>query len=541
MAAPPSEKIRPDAPLRTLDTAGQRWAVGLFGWLILALFFRAGLSPLILEEPRRALIALEMIFNGNWLVPTEFGELYHKKPPFFNWVIIAGYYLTGTYSEWAVRGLSLLSFLAMGGLVYAMGQRYVSRTFGLYAGLLTLTMADILYYFSFTAGEINLFYSLVTLGSFFTIFHFYERQQPYVLFVSTYLLGAIGTLTMGLPSPVFLALSLGSFFAWHRDWRGLLSGAHAVGIGVYVLVVGGYLYGYSRYHDPLLFVVGEETLLSQASERTVFENQLTALLTHLVRFPLQTLQNVAPASLLLLFVAAPGIGGRLRRNGFIRFVLLMLAANVLVYWLSPGTRSRYVYMLYPLVVMVLTYAYLAHPVAADWRTRVLPYVTRGLLVAFGLAMMSLPAWPPNVALPHPWTTAVLATLVTGSLLWFHLRRPQYTLLQLIALAILARVVLTFTFLPIRATESRAAQDKRDGLRIAALTAEAPLHLYGATAVSRTLVFYVERERQQVLGYADRIAPGAYLLAESSDLPPGNCRVVYQFEYQNQPRWLLQCP
>ena len=49
--------------------------------LIVSLFINLGMQPLYLEEPRRAIIALEMIFNKNFIVPTELGEFYYNKPP----------------------------------------------------------------------------------------------------------------------------------------------------------------------------------------------------------------------------------------------------------------------------------------------------------------------------------------------------------------------------------------------------------------------------------------------------------------------------
>ena len=48
----------------------------LFILLIISFFHHLGIQPLYVEEPRRALIALEMLFNRNLLIPTEFGEYY---------------------------------------------------------------------------------------------------------------------------------------------------------------------------------------------------------------------------------------------------------------------------------------------------------------------------------------------------------------------------------------------------------------------------------------------------------------------------------
>ncbi|MCA1933688.1 MAG: hypothetical protein LDL13_08930, partial [Calditerrivibrio sp.] len=39
------------------------------------------------EEPRRAIIAQEMILTGDYIVPRVYGEIYNKKPPLQNWLI----------------------------------------------------------------------------------------------------------------------------------------------------------------------------------------------------------------------------------------------------------------------------------------------------------------------------------------------------------------------------------------------------------------------------------------------------------------------
>jgi 4-amino-4-deoxy-L-arabinose transferase-like glycosyltransferase len=63
-----------------------------FGYLfllliLLALFGGLGIMDLRGEEPRRALVAWEMIRQANYLQPTIQGLPYYNKPPVFNWVV----------------------------------------------------------------------------------------------------------------------------------------------------------------------------------------------------------------------------------------------------------------------------------------------------------------------------------------------------------------------------------------------------------------------------------------------------------------------
>ena len=63
--------------------------------IIPALLYNLGIVPFYAEEPRRATVAMEMILRGNWIAPTINGNLYHLKPPVFNWILATWYSIAG--------------------------------------------------------------------------------------------------------------------------------------------------------------------------------------------------------------------------------------------------------------------------------------------------------------------------------------------------------------------------------------------------------------------------------------------------------------
>ena len=54
-----------------------------------ALLINIGVLPFIDDEAIRALVSMEMIFSGDYITPTIAGELYFKKPPVFNWLVVS--------------------------------------------------------------------------------------------------------------------------------------------------------------------------------------------------------------------------------------------------------------------------------------------------------------------------------------------------------------------------------------------------------------------------------------------------------------------
>lgn len=68
-------------------------------WLLILGFLAFGIglrSPWPADEPRFALVALDMVQHDHWLLPHRGGEIYADKPPLFMWLQAASYLATGT-------------------------------------------------------------------------------------------------------------------------------------------------------------------------------------------------------------------------------------------------------------------------------------------------------------------------------------------------------------------------------------------------------------------------------------------------------------
>jgi len=515
--------------------------MGIVALLLFALFFQIGVHPLRHEEPRRALVALEMLFRGNWIVPTEVGALYYNKPPVYNWLIILSYKIFGSYSELAVRFFSVLSFIGMGLLVFFNGKKYVSLRFGAYAALFFMVSVDILYYFSLT-GEIDLFYSLITLSSFFVIYHYHKQKRYWPLFLFVYLLAAVGTLTKGLPSIAFVGISLLSWFVFQREFKKLFLPAHFVSFFLFAGIVAGYFWVYSWYEDPTPFL---HRLVFESSQRTAVDenNGFIDLVSHLFNFPLTNLLNMMPATLLLPFVFRKDAVRRLREQPFITFIALTFAANILLYWISPGAKARYVYMLYPFPVMFFVYYYLLpgeH--LKEKKTNILHRLIVILIVLVAAAGIAIPFIPPLAT--HTASPIVVAALTTGgalAILWLHLKVKAVRTLSLLLLLVWVRIIFNLTVIPVRAADSSEAQGKRDAQKIVNLTDGSPLHVLEGSMISRTTIFYIERQREQVLNFEGKILPDHYYMAYEEELKQQNKAydIIYRFKYKDDSVFLIK--
>jgi 4-amino-4-deoxy-L-arabinose transferase-like glycosyltransferase len=505
--------------------------------LVLAsLFINLGIQPVYLEEPRRAMVAMEMEENGNFIVPTQLGEYYYAKPPLFNWVIWASAKALGGYSGYALRLPTALSLIAMSLLLFALGRRYVNLAFGWYAALLFPTSIGLYFYFSLL-GEIDLFYSMLTLGGFAAVFHYQQQGQYWRLFAVAYALAALGTLTKGFPSVVFLALSLLPWLWQVGELKRLFSWQHLLGILVFAGIVGGYALAYHRYNDIGSYL---GYMLEESGGRTAAKNGGWELVKHFLVFPLEMAKDLPPGLLLLVFALRQDVRRLLARNPYLLFAALVFLSNYLPYWLSPGARQRYIYMLYPLVLMIGLYAYQHRQEVAAWRQRVFGVLAGVLIGGLALGCLALLFIPSLSFLPYRLPLSLLSFAVLAGVFWRHLQRPQLALVLLIIATAVGRLVFDLAVLPQRAREGGAYQDLRTAEQVAAIVGAAPFYLYADGRISFSTIFHLNRLRGQTLRRSREMVPGAYYLFRERELPLGQ-QVVLPISYKDTMYVLVRLP
>lgn len=499
--------------------------------LVFSFFYQLGIYPLYLEEPRRGLISLEMIFQNNYWVPTQTGDLYFRKPPFYNWILIASYKIFGEYSEFATRFFSVLSHLILSLVTFSFVKKYLGQLVAIFVALSLLLSADILVYFS-TLGEIDLFYALVTSVSMFAIFHYGEQKKNWKLFLVVYVLTAIGFLTKGLTSLPFTAITLLVYFIHKKRFKELFSLQHIAGITVFALLVGGYFYMYSQHQD----VSGWwSTLLSESADKAT-GGGIAKFFNHLLSFPLDTIKNILPAGLLLPVFFRKGVLAKLKANPLVWYSVLVFVFNFLVYWFSADAKSRYIYPLFPFLLIPLIYIAVDTP-KEFWRKfpRILTIVfliLMTLVVPVGFFIDTLD----NV--DHLFVYLIILLLIDALLWYMFLAKGVRSYVIVLCLM----VAIKFTFSAIvpqtRQKETGAAEDKTLALEIAELTKGETLYRYGDVRISLTIVFYVEREREEALYQTDTMTDGFYFCYKQ-DFPKDRAYIVLEeFAYWGEPIFLI---
>lgn len=363
--------------------------------VVLAFLAFADAIELRAEEGRRAIVSIEMMESGNYLVPHLHQHPYYNKPPFYNWVLAATMGLLGSVDEWVVRLPGLLCLLAMAAMVYAYPA--ADRQQRQLAALATLTSGDILFYGSVNAGEIDLFYSALVWAQVWAIFWFEQRSKSLLMFIVSYALAAVGFLTKGLPSLAFQGFTLIAWLFYTRRFAWLIGPAHAAGLVVFAALTVPYFVLYSTAADHWSYLLN---IVQQATQRTLTEHTWTDTALALVNFPFYLISKFLPWSALALLLLVKRVRKPLLSRPELAFPLLFIAANLAVYWLSPGIRVRYLYMFIPPISLLAVWA--ASGVSGGFHRSAVAAVRWVLMGAGTTALVGpvISAW--LFPLPHAW-------------------------------------------------------------------------------------------------------------------------------------------
>lgn len=498
---------------------GPVWSLLLIGGLLTVLWSHLGYLPLDTrsDEPRRALVALEMILSNDYVTPTLNGERYFNKPPLYNWLIASSYHLFGNYSSFALRFPMLVSLLLFGLTIFGFVRRYASPLVAFAAALMVITSGRVLLYDSLL-GLIEITFSWVTYAAMLLVFHFERKRQYTLLYLTTYGLTAVGFMLKGLPPVAFQVITLVGWFVYTRQVRRLLHPGHLLGIAVFLAITGSYYWAYfSRNAIPLGDVAG--VLFNESAKRTGLQFGLGKTLLHLLTFPFEVFYHFVPYLLLIALLVRRGLWRILNENSFIAFNALTFSTNVLIYWTSPQVYGRYLIGLVPLLFTVLAYVYYEKTTPAErsrwWVERIWLVLT--IIVAVGCWVTLF--YPTTRIIPGvAWKTAVVSSLLTA-LAWQQNRPSLNRLGLMLAVMVVIRLGFNWLVLPGRLVTRQFYKDSAE--QAARLTLGRPLYGYGATVgngqATDVSSFHITALRGDILRKTGPKIPGAYYIADSVSL------------------------
>ncbi|MEC8739448.1 MAG: glycosyltransferase family 39 protein [Bacteroidota bacterium] len=328
----------------------------LFSWV---LFYRSGQMPLRAEEPRRAVVSIEMMLNQDFVVPKIHGYPYLNKPPMFNWMQVLSFKIFRSFGPFAARFPGLIFLILTALMTVWFHKKYFGQINYLVA-LIFLGTSDLLFYGAVNAGEIDLFYTFISAVQLFSLLIYSKQKGPF-WFLLSFVFMTIGFLTKGFPSILMQGISVGLIFLirlkrqrpkWIHLFFGLL---------ISLVILGGYFWLYGRKADAWVYLVN---LVGESQDKArhsaggfvgvlalIFKNVLTFL------------------KLCLPWIVVPIVWKVQKKpmkiNKDFIFFFWILAANLFFYLVSGTLKERYLYPFLPLISL-LFYLFYSQNGSTKW-------------------------------------------------------------------------------------------------------------------------------------------------------------------------------
>ncbi len=509
------------------------------------------------EEPRRAIVAMEMIFSGDFLKPQLNGWPYYNKPPLFSWVLAVFMKVFNSFDEWVVRLPGLLAFVITGGLIFRVSASRMNAQAALFGSLFFLTGGEILFYGLVMAGQIDLFFTLLTFLQMMTLYLGLVGapggQARYLLWSAFFL--ALGTLTKGLPSIAFHVLTLLGWAIANRSLKPLWKWEHLAGMVIWLFVVGGYFFWYHHSGgEAWIYLIN---LYKEASQKSGLEGSWSDVVQNFIEFPFLFLKSMLPWSIMLVLLFLKRIRNTLWKHSLGKFSLVFIGANILLYWSANYISLRYIYPFLPFLAIILG---LVVDHGFRWRPmRLLHYLVLLLIILPPLGFAAIPLLDLGILVSHyGWKLAIIA--LSGALLLFSQKKWKDKQVFIGVLAIvLIKVYSIWIYYP-----QRAADDRNDNLygqviQYLPIIGTSPVGLYGdpldvvrdasigplkfgevafqeAMQVSFQHIYYIERHREEIMPFHSTMIPDYIYLARRDDVVDLPVTILYSFvdDWKNQP-------
>jgi len=315
----------------------------LIGVILLWIYgYRISTNPLTWEEPRRCLVALEMIYRGDYVVPYVLGESYRNKPPLQNWLIVlfAGN-RADRVGQVPIRLISVLSLVGIALCLWRFAPGQSTTDLAWMPVLIFLTMGIVVQYGR--SGELDALFTFWIVAAFGCFETGRRAQSPWRQWCLSQVVLAGGVLTKVL-APVFFYPPI-LYCVW-KDRKNVPFALwpFLLGLITEIVLVSAWLIPYSqRSSAASLGQRWTEELLS----RTPLGSSMVQFVAHIAYFPFEIIGTMLPWSLVFGLCLLPQVR-RAMLHAVQREPCLRLAAAISLWslgllWPMPGAKGRYLF------------------------------------------------------------------------------------------------------------------------------------------------------------------------------------------------------
>lgn len=518
--------------------------------LLIVLFGWNDVISLRAEEPRRAIVAMEMYLSGEYIAPHINGWPYYNKPPVFNWVLVFFMWVFDSFEEWVVRIPSIISFLLIGLISYNINKQYFSKKIALLSSLFFLTSADLLFFGSINAGEIDIFFSLIVYLQTIATFYFYNKKKYFKMFLYSYILAAVGTLIKGPPSIAFQALTILGWLLYKKEYKLLFSIKHITSGIVFLVIVAGYFMVYNINQDGIGFAF---RLFKEASMRTGLEHSFSDTVVGTLTFPLYLAKLLLPWSLFVIFWFKKGFWSTIKKNQLLLFSAIFLITNIWIYWLTPDHKARYLYMFFPYITLLLAYFFVEQKEKSKTLSKVFHYVFLSAMILVSLGFVSTLFISELAIIKAIYFKVILLLILSIVTIFSYLKVSKLRIYCFILFIVCCRLAINFFYLPmVRKYEYRDNYYEQKVADMLTITNNEPIYWYSkkpynlkfnaaigsfviekvslksARLIAYQTPYYITKGTNEVMQFHTTMENNRYYLTPTTEIDTNDFKIHYSF-------------
>lgn len=321
----------------------------IFALLCISVVITALMTSLGGEEARRFVAAYESYYFNDLLSPTLFGQAYYNKPPLYTSTIALLFKSVGP-SLFVLRLFSVACIVSIGILLYKLSVRYFPSLNPWLSPMIFMGFADFYLYQINHLAEMDFFFTLlIFLGLFYILKT--VRNQTLQNAVLCGIVFALAFMVKGIPALIFCATALIiAFFVFSIKWRVFLLGSTIVAAMISLTIVT-YFYFYDQLAGNALAYISN--LFLEVGDKSTKLFDWSRFVGHFLSFPFRLLIYLLPWCLLLVMKLPNRESlANIRRHPVMWFFALYIFFNLLPYWISVGSKGRYILPLLPVFAMI---------------------------------------------------------------------------------------------------------------------------------------------------------------------------------------------
>lgn len=492
-----------------------------------ALAINLGLNPLTIDEANRGIVAIEMIFSGDYITPTIGGEIYLKKPPLWNWMLAAIFKITGNQNELVMRLLTVFFLLLYAFAIFHFNKKHFGAKIGFINAIAFISCGRVLFWDSMLA-LIDITFSFVLYLNFMVIYHLHERKKYWFLFMISYILATIAYMFKGLPAIVFQGITILVFFIYKKDFKRLFSIQHIISSILFLILVGSYYLLYFKINPSS----GDKifaTLFSESTMRTAVNHNFMRTISHLFTFPFEMLYHFLPWTFLIILSYRKGFLREIIDHPFLKFNGLIFISNLFIYWTSPEVYPRYLLMLVPLFFTIFIYFYEQQIVKILIYKKIIAVFFGVLLIAVTLGTLIIPFREFTAEIPYQTLKSILIFVLLICFFFLFVKLKDFRLLIFGITLLVVRLGFNWFVLPERATTSMASFCKQETNKVVKLSENKELMFYKEISIDYLGIFYLESNLRKIIptSYGEKKI-GTYYIAHPRNLKNENYEVITEF-------------